>query len=916
MINNLMKKIFGSSNERFIKSLQSIVSQINNLEEGLQKLSDNELKAKTQEFKARIAEGETLDKILPEAFAVVREASVRSLGMRHFDVQMVGGIVLHQGKIAEMKTGEGKTLVGTLAVYLNALSGKGVHVVTVNDYLAKRDAEWMGKLYNFLGLSVGIIEHSQSNNEKRAAYACDITYGTNNEYGFDYLRDNMKYELGQMVQREFNFAIVDEVDSILIDEARTPLIISGPTEDRTDLYVKVDKIIPKLIAEDFEIDEKQKSVTLTEVGNQHIEKLVAEDGLIVEGSNLYDMENMQIVHHVNQALKAHTIFKKDIDYLVIENKVMIIDEFTGRVLDGRRYSEGLHQALEAKENVKIQNENQTLASITFQNYFRMYPKLAGMTGTALTEANEFADIYKLEVVEIPTNVPVARIDAHDNIYRTEEEKFEAIAKLIEECNQKNQPVLAGTVSVEKSELLSKYLKKRKIKHNILNAKQHASEAVTISQAGRPAAVTVATNMAGRGTDIKLGGNADMMIEQEISALNNPTEAQIAEITARINAQVEADKKIVLEAGGLCVIGTERHESRRIDNQLRGRSGRQGDNGYSKFFLSTSDDLIRVFGADKKMDWIMGKMGEEGQPIEHPLITRLMEKSQMRVEQRNYEIRKNLLRFDDVMNEQRKVIYAQRKTIMQAQEVREKLMEYLEEEVDIQLSSAMPANSYPEQWDLDSLQLGILRVFNLNLPIKDWAAEEGIADDEMFNRIMEKVEGVVASRDEQFGAAVKDLEKRLLLFTLDEVWKEHLLFLDHLRQGINLRAYAQKDPLNEYKKEAFEEFQTMLEVLREKFLTRLFHTNIHADEDFGEIMQKRAAAQKTIETRNDPNFNPAEAAFVGETVDLNSALNVVVRSQVKPSDRVASDPSTWGKVGRNEACPCGSGKKFKSCHGAV
>jgi preprotein translocase subunit SecA len=912
----LLKKIFGSSNERYVKSLSTIVKKINDLEPQFEKLSDSQLRAKTEEFKIKIKNSEdekkALNQILPEAFAVVREAAKRTLGQRHYDVQMIGGIVLHEGKISEMKTGEGKTLVSTLPTYLNALTGKGVHIVTVNEYLAKRDAEWMGKVHNFLGLSVGVIMHGQTSQEKQAAYNADITYGTNHEFGFDYLRDNMKFSLNEMAQRPFNYAIIDEVDSILIDEARTPLIISGPVEDRTDLYVRINKILPKLVEKDYDKDEKANNIMFTEDGQQHIEDLLKEEGVIEADSSLYDLENIKVLHHANNALKAHKMFTRDKDYLVKDGKVFIIDEFTGRVMEGRRYSDGLHQAIEAKENVKVENENQTLASITYQNYFRLYPKLAGMTGTAMTEASEFEEIYKLSVCEIPTNVAVQRIDENDNIYRTEAEKFEAITKIIKECNAKNQPVLAGTASVEKSELLSKHLKKAGIKHSILNAKQHDKEALTIAQAGRPGVVTVATNMAGRGTDIQLGGNIELLVKDKIGDATDA--AYIKRVTEEVKAQVEKDKIIVRDAGGLCVLGTERHESRRIDNQLRGRSGRQGDKGYSRFFLSAEDDLIRVFGADKKMDWILGKMGTPGEPIEHPMLTRVMEKAQAKVEARNFEIRRNLLKFDDVMNEQRKAVYSQRLEIMKSENVREKLNEMLDEQVDDLVSAYIPVNSYPEQWQSETLQHEVQRIFGITIPIKDWAEEEGVADAEIFSRITKLLEDELKARDAKFGEAnIMQMEKRMLLFTLDEVWKDHLHFLDNLRHGINLRAYAQKDPLNEYKQECFSAFNEMLKILNEKYLSRLFTVQIHENENVEEEILGLLKNRRMHETNQDP-------ALVGIKSQLNPALQgapkVTIRTHVKPADRIPTDPSTWGKVSRNEACPCGSGKKYKSCHGAV
>lgn len=913
MVGTILKKIFGSSNDRYLKSLQPAVDHINSLEPEFEKLSDSDLKEKTTEYRSRLEKGETLDDLLPEAFATVREAAKRTLGQRHYDVQLVGGMVLHQGKISEMKTGEGKTLVATLAVYLNALSGKGVHVVTVNDYLAERDSEWMGQVYKFLGLEVGVIVHGQSAEEKQQAYNADVTYGTNNEFGFDYLRDNMRFSLEEMTQRPFNFAIIDEVDSILIDEARTPLIISGPVEDRTDLYVSVNNFIPKLKEEDYEKDEKANSVTLTEDGISHLEEMFREHSVIEKDSTLYDVENITVLHHTQQALKAHKLFTRDKDYLVKDGKIYIIDEFTGRIMEGRRFSDGLHQALEAKENVAIQNENQTLASITFQNYFRMYPKLAGMTGTAMTEASEFADIYKLDVVEIPTHKPVARVDDDDSIYRTEAEKFDAITELIVEANKKGQPVLAGTASVEKSELLSKHLKKHKIKHNILNAKQHEREAYTIAQAGQPGAVTVATNMAGRGTDIQLGGNVEMLLKEKTE--NEKDSKKIAKVEERVKKEVAEDKKKVIDAGGLCVIGTERHESRRIDNQLRGRSGRQGDPGYSKFYLSAEDDLIRIFGADKKMDWILGKMGEEGEPIEHPMINRMMEKAQAKVEGRNYEIRKTLLRFDDVMNDQRKVIYDQRKEIMQAEDVREKLAEMLDEVTDRMVSQYIPENSYQEKWESETLENEVFRVFGEHLPVQEWSKEEGVAEEEIFERIANNLDEKLKDRDKKYGVeAMQSLEKRIFLFTLDEVWKDHLHFLDQLRQGINLRAYGQKDPLNEYKKEAFAAFQAMLAELSEKFLSRLFRINIQTEDEMEAFFDEQNKSQKT----NESNFDPATAGVqAGNTMNPGARpAQVTIRTHVDPEDRDPNDPSTWGKIGRNEPCPCGSGKKFKQCHGKI
>ncbi len=915
-----LKKIIGSANDRYVKRLQSVVNKINSLEPELEKLSDGSLRTRTDEFRQRIDNGESLDSLLPEAFATVREAAKRTLGQRHYDVQLVGGVILHRGMISEMKTGEGKTLVSTLPAYLNALSGKGVHIVTVNDYLARRDAEWMGQIYEFLGLSVGCILHELNDIERQQVYRADITYGTNNEYGFDYLRDNMKFSRDEMVQREFNYAIVDEVDSILIDEARTPLIISGAVEDRTDLYVTLDKYITRLDEADYEIDEKSKNITFTEDGTHHLEEMLAQDKVLPENTSLYDLDNLSLVHHANQALRAHFLFSRDTDYIVKDNKVIIIDEFTGRMMEGRRYSEGLHQALEAKENVAIQNENQTLASITFQNYFRLYPKLAGMTGTAMTEAAEFADIYSLEAVSVPTNLPVARIDADDDIYRTSEEKYDAIIKLVKECQERNQPVLLGTTSIEKSEYISQLLKKEKVKHNVLNARVHEKEAYIIAQAGQPGAVTIATNMAGRGTDIQLGGNAEMLLAEKSRGVED--ESEIKKIEDKVNAEVAKDREVVKEAGGLCVIGSERHESRRIDNQLRGRSGRQGDPGYTKFFLSTQDDLIRIFGADKRMDWILGKMGEPGVPVAHPMITKMMERAQKKVEERNYEIRKSLLKYDDVMNDQRKVIFEQRLELMDAEDVSDTLREMREELVEEQISRHIPEKAYAEQWEVESLETELLRIFGLSLPVSEWAKEEGIAENELAERITAEINKLFESKQGQHDARImRDIEKRLLLFTLDELWKDHLLQLDHLRQGIGLRAYGQKDPLNEYKREAFGLFQHMLNHLREVVVTRLAHMEMQSDSGGIAVFDKRSRPMR--ETRNDPalaGMAPNEGGDNASGSGAGSpphalAQGTVVKNQ--PSENLdPTDPSSWGKVGRNNPCPCGSGRKYKHCHGKI
>ena len=893
MFGSIAKKLFGSPNDRALKVVRTKVDEINAFEEKIKPLSDAELMAKTQEFKERLEAGTKLDDLLPEAFACVREAAWRALGERHYDVQLLGGIVLHQGKITEMKTGEGKTLVSTLPAYLNALTGKGVHVVTVNDYLANRDSQWMGQVFAKLGLSVGCIVHGVDDEERRAAYAADITYGTNNEFGFDYLRDNMKFEKSAMVQREFNFAIVDEVDSILIDEARTPLIISGPAEDSSDLYLAIDALIPDLQEEDYEVDEKTKTVGFSEDGTENIEQVLEAAGLL-KGSNLYDVENVTIVHHLNQALRAHKLFEKDKDYIVKNDKVIIIDEFTGRMMEGRRFSEGLHQALEAREKVTIQPENQTLASITFQNYFRLYNKLAGMTGTAATEADEFQEIYGLEVVEIPTNVPVARNDADDEVYRTAEEKYNAIVVTIEDCLNHGQPVLVGTVSIEKSEMLSGLLKKKKIPHKVLNARYHEQEAEIISQAGRLGAVTIATNMAGRGTDIKLGGNEEMMIAARTADLTD--EAEIAKITAKVKSEIEEERKKVLEAGGLFVIGTERHESRRIDNQLRGRSGRQGDPGTSRFFLSLQDDLMRIFGSER-MDGMLRKLGlEEGEAIVHPWINKALEKAQQKVEARNYEIRKNLLKFDDVMNDQRKVIYEQRIELMDTPDVSETVSTMRDEVIDDLVDTHIPPKAYPEQWDVNSLKQAVERILALDLPIDEWAAEEGIADEEIRDRLKDTSKRMMAEKAVRYGSEImRMVEKSILLQILDQAWKDHLLQLDQLRQGVSLRAYAQKDPLNEYKSEAFNMFELMLNQLRETVTTYLSHVQL---QNPAEQLQRQ---------------EPDESEITATHIDPVTGENEFEAAELTPD---GTNPENWGKVRRNAPCPCGSGKKFKQCHGRV
>jgi preprotein translocase subunit SecA len=917
MLGALTRSIFGSHNDRTVKQLRRKVPAIDALEAGLKALSDAELAARTPALRERLAKGETLDDILPEAFATVREAAIRTLGQRHFPVQLVGGMVLHQGKIAEMKTGEGKTLVSTLPAYLNALTGKGVHIVTVNDYLAKRDSEWMGQIYRFLGMTVGCIVHGLTDDERRRAYACDITYGTNNEFGFDYLRDNMKYRLDDMVQRPFNFAIVDEVDSILIDEARTPLIISGPAEDSSELYRVVDAIIPLLQDEHFEKDEKQRAVTLTEAGTEFVENTLKERDMVAQEASLYDIAHVSLVHHVNQALRAHKLFARDVDYIVKDGKIVIIDEFTGRMMEGRRYSEGLHQALEAKEHVEIQRENQTLASITFQNYFRMYPKLSGMTGTAMTEASEFAEIYKLEVVEIPPNLTVARIDADDEVYRTAAEKTAAIVTLIEECRARQQPILVGTVSIEKSEALAAEMKKRNIPHQVLNARYHEQEAYIIAQAGRPGAITIATNMAGRGTDIQLGGNLDMRLRSELPGI--PDEAQREQRKKEIEAEIAEARDVVLRAGGLYVIGTERHESRRIDNQLRGRSGRQGDPGGSKFFLSLEDDLMRIFGTDR-MEGVLRRLGlKDGEAIIHPWINKALEKAQQKVEARNFDIRKNLLRYDDVMNGQRKEIYRERIEIMSQDDVSELVGSMREETIRTMIARAMPETAYAEQWDIKGLHEEVLRIFGLDLPVADWAKEEGIADSEMRQRISDAVDRKMAEKAANFGPDVmRQIEKSLLLQILDQTWKDHLFVLDHLRQGIVLRAYGQKDPLNEYKREAFNLFERMLVAMRETVTQYLSHVQIRAEEPIPQPVPQR----DVIETRNDPAMAMAmqdsdeflEPERLRATGTDGPAMPSPMRRRAASVD--PNDPQTWGRVQRNAPCPCGSGRKFKHCHGRV
>jgi preprotein translocase subunit SecA len=945
MIGGVARKLFGSANDRRIRSYRPRVEEINALEKELEQLSDEALRARTDMFKKQIAEGQTLDNILVPAFATVREAGKRTLGQRHFDVQLIGGMVLHEGKISEMKTGEGKTLVATLPVYLNALGGRGVHVVTVNDYLAKRDAEWMGQIYKFLGLTVGVIVHGLDDDERKKQYDCDVTYGTNNELGFDYLRDNMKYRLEDMVQRGHVYAIVDEVDSILIDEARTPLIISGPLDDRSEFYNTIDAYIPRLEKTDYEVDEKQRTVTLTEAGMERLEQWLRDNGLL-KSDSLYDVENVSVVHHVNQAMRAHKLFARDKDYIVRNGEVVIIDEFTGRMMPGRRYSEGLHQALEAKEHQPIQPENQTLASITFQNYFRMYEKLAGMTGTAVTEADEFMDIYNLEVLEIPTNMPMIRLDDDDEVYRTAAEKFRAILALIEDCKTRGQPVLVGTTSIEKSEQLAEMLRKQGWEQHdfsdpnafaalysgdegaskakvfaILNARYHEQEAYIVAQAGVPGAITIATNMAGRGTDIQLGGNADMRIRQELADIEDFKERERSPGANEIRAQVARLKEKAIGAGGLYVLGTERHESRRIDNQLRGRSGRQGDPGHSKFFLSLEDDLMRIFGTDK-LDGMLQKLGlKENEAIIHPWINKALEKAQQKVEARNFDIRKNILKFDNVMNDQRKVIFDQRVEWMSDEATAEIVADMRHNVIDDLVAKHVPENAYPEQWDTAGLKEELKRVLSLDLPVDEWGREEGIADEEIFTRVERRADEHMAAKVAQWGPdVVRYIEKSILLQTLDHLWREHLVMLDHLRQVIGLRGYGQRDPLNEYKAEAFSLFEAMSQSLREAVTAQLMRIEIVA----APPPDQQPAPLPVMEAHKmDPTTGEDEMALAmagAETLARHGigpaaggAAPAAARNAEAPA-RNPKDPTSWGKVGRNEPCPCGSGKKFKHCHG--
>ena len=927
MIGSIARKIFGTANDRRLKSYRPRIAAINALEPELAQLSDADLQARTQMFRDQLAQGTKLDDLLVPAFATVREASKRVLGQRHFDVQLIGGIVLHEGSIAEMRTGEGKTLVATLATYLNALSGKGVHVVTVNDYLAKRDSEWMGQIYNFLGLSVGIIIHGLDDEQRKASYACDITYGTNHEFGFDYLRDNMKYDLDQMAQRGHNYAIVDEVDSILIDEARTPLIISGPSEDKSDLYNAVDAIMPHLVKADYDYDEKQRSVSLTDAGNEHVEDMLRAAGILKEGS-LYEAGNATIVHHVQQALKAHNMFTRDKDYIVQNGEVVIIDEFSGRMMQGRRYSEGLHQAIEAKEHVQVQPENVTLASITFQNFFRLYKKLSGMTGTALTEANEFHEIYKLEVVEIPTNVTVQRYDDDDEVYRSAAEKYKAVVREVESAIERKQPVLVGTASIEKSEVVSELLKEKGIPHQVLNARYHEQEAQIIADAGVPGAVTIATNMAGRGTDIKLGGNLEMHLAQEVEKAGEGVD--VADLRAKIEAEIERNRQAVLKAegvielepakgsrpaktvtrpGGLYIIGTERHESRRIDNQLRGRSGRQGDAGRSKFFLSLEDDLMRIFGSER-MDSMLQRLGlKPDEAIIHPWINKALEKAQQKVEARNFDQRKNVLKYDDVMNDQRKVVFEQRRDMMAQESLEETVADMRSETIEDLVTKFIPADAYPEAWDVAGLHAGVVEALNLDLPIADWAKEEGIADEELRERIHKAAdEAYLANTQKNTVDIQRYVEKQVILQVLDHLWRDHLVTLDHLRQVIGWRGYAQRDPLNEYKSEAFDLFSALIVKLRETVTAQLMRVQVQFQQP--DILPPTGEAHHL-----DPTTGEEEETSIAE-INARIASGVFSAQPVTADARDPQNPETWGRVGRNEDCPCGSGKKYKHCHGVL
>ncbi|TRW99246.1 preprotein translocase subunit SecA [Paracoccus sp. M683] len=898
MIGNLAKMVFGTPNDRKVKSVRPLVARVNALEDEAKARTDDQLIEATRALQARAKGGESLDALLPEAFANCREGARRALGLRAFDVQLMGGIFLHQGNIAEMKTGEGKTLVATFPAYLNALTGKPVHVVTVNDYLAKRDAEWMGKVFAQLGMTTGAVYPYQPEAEKRAAYQADVTYSTNNELGFDYLRDNMKGSIEEMVQRGHYFAIVDEVDSILIDEARTPLIISGPSQDRSELYRTLDGFIPKLSAEDFKLDEKTRNATFTEEGNERMEQLLTAARILPEGQTLYDPESTTIVHHANQALRAHKLFQKDQQYIVRDDEIVLIDEFTGRMMKGRRLSDGLHQAIEAKEGVSIQPENVTLASVTFQNYFRLYDRLGGMTGTAATEAEEFAEIYKLGVVEIPTNRPVQRIDEHDRVYRTAGEKYAAVIEAIQEGHAKGQPILVGTTSIEKSEMLSQMLTQAGIAHNVLNARQHEAEAQIVADAGKPGAVTIATNMAGRGTDIQLGGNVEMKV---MEALRADPEAHPDQLRERIEAEHASDKQNVLDSGGLFVLATERHESRRIDNQLRGRSGRQGDPGRSLFFLSLEDDLMRIFGSER-LDSVLSKLGmKEGEAIIHPWVNKSLERAQAKVEGRNFDIRKQLLKFDDVMNDQRKAVFGQRREIMETDEVEEIAADMRHQLIDDLVEEYLPAKSYADQWDVDGLTKATREKLNMNLPIAEWADEEGVDQEAMAERIEQATDTYMAEKTAAFGPEnMRQIEKQVLLQMIDGKWREHLVTLEHLRSVVGFRGYAQRDPLSEYKTEAFQLFETLLDGLRGDVTQRLAQIRPLTDEERQDMLRQMAEQQRATQESATPSHEEAEG---GEATAHAPGF-------------VESDPTTWGNPGRNDACPCGSGKKFKHCHGAL
>ncbi|WP_372799809.1 preprotein translocase subunit SecA [Paracoccus seriniphilus] len=902
-IGNLAKKVFGTPNDRKVKSTRGLIARINALEEEFQALSDEALIEKTREFQKRVAGGEDLDSLLPEAFANCREGARRALGLRAFDTQLMGGIFLHQGNIAEMKTGEGKTLVATFPAYLNALTGKGVHVVTVNDYLARRDAEWMGKVFTQLGMTSGAVYPFQPESEKRVAYQADVTYSTNNELGFDYLRDNMKGSVEEMLQRGHHYAIVDEVDSILIDEARTPLIISGPSQDRSELYLTLDKYIPLLTEEHYKLDEKARNATFTEEGNEFLEQKLAADGILPEGQTLYDPESTTIVHHANQALRAHKLFQKDQHYMIRDGEVALIDEFTGRMMKGRRLSDGLHQAIEAKEGVDIQPENVTLASVTFQNYFRLYEKLSGMTGTASTEAEEFAEIYKLGVVEVPTNRPIQRIDEHDRVYRTAGEKYAAVIEAIKEAHAKGQPTLVGTTSIEKSEMLSALLTKDGVPHNVLNARQHEAEAQIVADAGKPGAVTIATNMAGRGTDIQLGGNVEIKVMEALKA--NP-EANPDELRTRIEAEHAADKQKVLEAGGLFVLGTERHESRRIDNQLRGRSGRQGDPGRSLFFLSLDDDLMRIFGSER-LDKVLSSLGmKEGEAIVHPWVNKSLERAQAKVEGRNFDIRKQLLKFDDVMNDQRKAIFSQRREIMDSDEVGDIADDMRHQVIDDLVDEFMPPKSYADQWDIEGLKAGVRDKLNMNLPLQEWADEEGVDQEIMRERIEEATDKYMAEKTEAFGAEnMRTIEKQVLLQMIDQKWREHLVTLEHLRSVVGFRGYAQRDPLSEYKTEAFQLFEMLLDSLRGDVTQRLAQIRPLTEAEREEMLRQMAEQQKSAQE----HLTMEHGADKQSSDDADAPTPLIEGFD-------ENDPSTWGNPSRNDPCPCGSGKKFKHCHGAI